>query len=57
MNLMAKKDWMKYCFQCNKVFYDNNPHNNFCSWTCQNNYELDRQKWERLRAEKEKDFV
>jgi len=54
---MAKKDWMKYCFQCNKVFYDNNPHNNFCSWTCQNNYELDRQKWERLRAEKEREYV
>jgi len=43
----------KYCFNCHKTIQTQDPHDNFCSWSCYEKYRLDREKWERLKQEKE----
>jgi len=45
----------KYCFNCHKTLHSEDPHDNFCSWSCFEKYRLDREKWERLKQEKEKE--
>ena len=46
---------LKYCFNCHKTLTNDDPHDNFCSWACYDKYRLDREKWERLKQEKEQE--
>jgi hypothetical protein len=45
----------RFCFNCHKTLHTDDIHDNFCSWSCFDKYRLDREKWERLKQEKEKE--
>lgn len=51
----AASNNQKYCFNCHKIIEgdNDNPHNNFCSWNCQDKYTKDKEKWDKLKQEKE----
>lgn len=49
---MNQNQTRKYCHNCEKIFYDDTD-NNFCSLHCQQKYNLDKEKWNKLKQEKE----
>lgn len=51
---MTQANSDRYCHHCHRTLIQgDDPHNNFCSWSCQNKYMMERAKWERLKQEKE----